>query len=157
MSATEELRQLLDKHGIEWWSDGDISSDHTEWTTDSMSFTSLGMGGDKLAIQTITTLTPRQALDATLRRVIRDDTLRREHEARMNLQRDYNNQCDRIHNQRRQLAEMQAARGTCHIRLTECCDWKCDQCGSAIYYSSAHPAYGGMKCNYCPSCGRRVI
>ena len=68
MSVTDELRSLLDEHGIEWWHDTDVSPDHTEWMTDRMAFTSLGIDGDMLAVKTISKMTPEQAIAATVGR-----------------------------------------------------------------------------------------
>lgn len=68
MSATDELRSLLDEHGIEWWYDPHVSQDHTEWMTDRMAFTSLGFDGDMLTVKTISKMTPEQAIDATMGR-----------------------------------------------------------------------------------------
>lgn len=68
MSVTDELRSLLDEHGIEWWYDPNVSPDHTEWMTDRMVFTSLGFDGDMLAVKTISKMTPEQAIAATVGR-----------------------------------------------------------------------------------------
>ena len=67
-SSTKILRRLLDERGIEWWHDDDLSPDHTEWMTDEAAYTSLGMDGDTLAIQTIRKMTPEQAVEATVGR-----------------------------------------------------------------------------------------
>lgn len=66
MSLTDELRRMLDEHGIEWWHDPDVSPDHTEWMTDRMAFTSLGFDGDMLAVKTISKMTPEQTISATV-------------------------------------------------------------------------------------------
>lgn len=74
MNLTDELRSLLDEHGIEWWHDPDVSPDHTEWMTDHMAFTSLGVDDDFLAVETISKMTPDQAIYATIRPQIIKDT-----------------------------------------------------------------------------------
>lgn len=67
MTATDRLRSLLDEHGIEWWTDRDIWSGHTQWLNYDEAFTSLAMDGDVLAIQVISRMTPEQAIAATVK------------------------------------------------------------------------------------------
>ena len=86
------------------------------------------------------------------------DTMRRESDARMDLQRDYNNQIKRIQNQRKQLREMQAPlkRETCRnadSRAEAGGVWHsprfvCSECGVAYVMSD--------YASFCPNCGRRV-
>lgn len=66
MTETHRLREMLDEQGVEWWHDADVSPDHTEWMTDCMAFTSLGVDGDMLAVKTISKMTPEQAIAATV-------------------------------------------------------------------------------------------
>lgn len=69
MSATDELRRMLDERGIEWWSDDGHEPDHTEWVTDSVVFTSLRLfEDDRLAIKTIRAMTPEQVMEETVGR-----------------------------------------------------------------------------------------
>jgi DNA-directed RNA polymerase subunit RPC12/RpoP len=69
MSATDELRELLDEHNIKWWSDSYFNTDRTEWVTeDGPAFMALDMGGRDLAVQIVRVLTPRRAIEATLGR-----------------------------------------------------------------------------------------
>lgn len=95
------------------------------------------------------------------------ETLRRESDARMDLQRDYNNQIKRIRNQRKQLRELQAAlmRETCHDTGDERV-FCCSECGFGlrdVYFSDEDYLYDdcGERIEpwppFCPNCGRRVV
>ena len=65
MSATDELRRLLDERGAEWWPDDDFA-DTTHWKTRHIAATA-GEGKDgMLYVQSIVALTPAQAVEATL-------------------------------------------------------------------------------------------
>lgn len=67
VSATDELRELLDEHNIKWWSDSYFNTDRTEWVTeDGPAFMALDMGGRDLAVQIVRVLTPRRAIEATV-------------------------------------------------------------------------------------------
>lgn len=167
MSATDELRRLLDECGVEW------AVPDESWNQDSITYWKVGSikwvafesenGTLWLNCNSVTDLTPEQAIAAT----VPDEAstykaLIRESDARMALQRDYNNQIKRIQNQRKQLREMQEAleRGTCHMVKRHDyvvygeapCIWlECDECGGVL------PDSFGTAVSYCPNCGRKVI
>ena len=74
MSATDELRRLLDGRGVEWGNvrrDGSESDYLTEWQFDNNRggavATEWAVGND-LAVTITITMTPQQAIDATLGR-----------------------------------------------------------------------------------------
>ena len=69
MSATTELRRLLDERGVKWWPMHDVEAgyyqDHdTEFVVDGRKYTAHEWGGRL----TVYGLTPAQAVEATLGR-----------------------------------------------------------------------------------------
>lgn len=168
MSATDELRRMLDESGVEW------TVPDESWNQDSITYWKVGSikwvafesenGTLWLNCNSVTDLTPEQAIAATVHdEASTHKALIRESDARMALQRDYNNQIRRIQNQRKQLMEMQAAleRGKCHMVLRHdytvygeapCIWWECDECGCTL-----QNPFGMPEIHYCPNCGRRVV
>ena len=64
MSATEVLRRLLDERGVEW-SDGGYGNTATVWEANGILWRGLWRDG---AIELVATMTPEQAIEATLGR-----------------------------------------------------------------------------------------
>lgn len=64
MSATDELRRLLDERGVKWGDDG-YPTTCTVWASDGIVWHGLWRDG---CIELIAHLTPAQAIDATLGR-----------------------------------------------------------------------------------------
>ena len=64
MTATDELRRLLDERGVEW-SDGGYAETATVWEADGILWHGLWRDG---AIELVATMTPEQAVEATLGR-----------------------------------------------------------------------------------------
>lgn len=70
MTATDELRRLLDERGVEWWepvqTEGSV---FTRWNIDGVSWTaSMVHGRDNVLRIGTNTVTPAQAVEATLGR-----------------------------------------------------------------------------------------
>lgn len=66
-TATDDLRAMLNEHGIEWWGDSDFDTDCTEWVSNNGPvFTALSMEDHRLAIQIICMMTPEEVVDQTL-------------------------------------------------------------------------------------------
>lgn len=171
MSATDELRRMLDERGISYETDENERYAYTLWGnrwplpvlfSEPLAAKS-GTFGAECELR-ISPVTPAQAIAATMPdEASTHKALIRESDARMALQCDYNNQIVRIRNQRKQLREMQAAleRKTCHMVLRhdytvygEAPDiwWECDGCGCTL----PNPL-DMSEIHYCPSCGREVV
>jgi DNA-directed RNA polymerase subunit RPC12/RpoP len=66
MSATEELRRLLDERGVEWWPDTYYKDTNTCWRIDSFEWRASERDGKLLVGGTCTKyLTPEDAIAAT--------------------------------------------------------------------------------------------
>lgn len=128
MTATDELRHLLDERGVEHTD----YLDATEWRYGDTTFVASGpfvAGGvnldGKLVIRQC--LTPEQVIAATLGSF----------------------SCT---NDERTGDEL--GRGTCHEVVDESVDWymtKCSECGFTLAVEQYGPS------NFCPNCGRRVV
>lgn len=70
MTATEELRRLLDEKGVEWWEPVQVEgSAFTRWNIDGVSWTASTVHGRDNALRiAANTITPAQAIAATLGR-----------------------------------------------------------------------------------------
>jgi len=69
MSATSELRRLLDERGIEWWPDRYYKDTNTCWRIDGFEWRASERDGKLLIGGTCTKhLTPKQAIEATVGR-----------------------------------------------------------------------------------------
>ena len=64
MTATERLRAMLDERGVEW-SDGGYGNTATVWEANGILWRGLWRDG---AIELVATMTPEQAIEATLGR-----------------------------------------------------------------------------------------
>lgn len=176
MTATDELREMLDECGIEYeqsYIEGIAEYTHvTKWkmqTGNKCTFYEIEDGYPPYFTRMfIETPTAAQAIAATVHdEASTHKALIRESDARMALQRDYNNQSERIRNQRMNLKEMQAAleRRTCHDLGDERV-FHCSECGfglSDVYLSDEDYLLDdeGEEMEpwppFCPNCGRRVV
>jgi hypothetical protein len=165
MSATEELRRMLDERGIAYETDDDEHCLYTLWGdrwplpvvfSEPLNATPNTLGAQCELM--IAPVTPAQAIAATIHDAASTHAaLLQESNARMALQMDYNNQIKRIQNQRKQLREMQEAlerhdhRRTAHVLTTTDDDGvghsECGGCGRVV----------GEWFKYCPWCGARFI
>jgi len=141
MSATEELRRLLDERGVEWslpnpiiWQD-EITTQvgHVFITavpiilrtgvgrTASMGgYLIEGLDGEPVLVDGSyewwqLALTPEQAIAATL------------------------------------------GQGTCHNSAPAYLDFLCSKCGFIHYHSDANDTGNGNEWHFCPNCGRRIV
>lgn len=162
MTATDELRRMLDERGLTYVE----CEDHTTiyYDKDGSRYTYSVEPKSGWAQLFGYHITPEKAIAATVPDAASTyAALLQESAARMALQRDYNNQIKRIQNQRKQLKEMQAAleRGKCHMVLKDDHEaygeafyiwWECDECGCTLPNPHSMP-----EIRYCPNCGRRVV
>lgn len=167
MTATEELRRLLDEAGIEWEGREDIHTDFTFWCGVHACET-----GPKPSLA-VYHLTPEQAIAATLGRgmLTADDVrdlIERHSDASGGNGRDFHNGAyvaiaDELN------ATLGA--GTCH-NISKIVDkygqarFACSECGAWIdsrmlwnpeYRNGESPWVNDCKLNYCPNCGRRIV
>jgi hypothetical protein len=171
MSATDELRSMLDERGIayetDYYDDGYETYSYTRWGDRwgdrwqlPVVFTEpLNATPNTIRTEcelTISPVTPAQAIAATIHDAASTHAaLLQESNARMALQMDYNNQIKRIQNQRKQLREMQEAlerhdhRRTAHVLTTTDDDGvghsECGGCRRTV----------GEWFKFCPWCGAR--
>lgn len=68
MTATEELRALLDERGVEWWEDAFDCKHRTIFDGENNVRYCVHQLGFSLFISTVLPLTPEQAVEATLGR-----------------------------------------------------------------------------------------
>ena len=77
MTATKELRRMLDERGVEWWPSDDYACENiiTHWKVGQLHWTAIE--GEKnlwLNCSSTTDLTPAQAIDATLGPTVTGET-----------------------------------------------------------------------------------
>jgi hypothetical protein len=68
MTATERLRQLLDERGVEWWEDAFSSEHRTVFDGKDGVRYCVHQLGSSLFISSVLSVTPEQAVEATLGR-----------------------------------------------------------------------------------------
>ena len=132
MSATDELRRLLDDRGVEWDEYGD-------------GYTLLRHGGREYTVQPnvcnrliVTNLTPEQAIAATLGSCNCSSSER----------------TGTCHNISKVMDEHGQARFAC----SECGAWiDSRMLWNPEYRNGESPWVSGCKLNFCPNCGRRVV
>ena len=164
---TQRLKRMLEKQGIEWWHDDEVSKDHVDWMTDDAVFTSLGMDGDMLAVKVISKMTPEQAIAAT---VGRRDTMELWPEWEQvlfanvtdEMAQDNLNEC--VHELLEKAAKVGA--GTCQGEIDsdyfECklTTFKCHSCGWSGVVDDCYAGYSFEDTDmprHCPNCGMCCI
>lgn len=130
MTATDELRRLLDERGVEWWKPVQMEgSEYTRWhDANGMEWTTSEIHGSRKLRIGASFITPEQAIAATLGDS--DATATRQ------------------------------GVGTCHMTRVEdekriLHGWiECSECGP-VYPPAATAIQDAIK--YCPYCGRKVV
>jgi len=171
MTATDELRRLLDERGVEWGNirnDGSESDYLTEWQFEGVQSyavaTEWAVGGG-LSLETHRhSLTPEQAIDATLGDVPRlpyfwtaDGTLHIElPKLPESISVRLPSQRDREVGSARTWQYMQGS-GTCHMEY--CDEWSGDELYPTEAYVCSVCGYITVdgKPNHCPNCGRKAV
>ena len=144
MSATDELRRLLDERGVEYEAERIDSSNYFTWgENDCYSYTEYPDG----TVLRIWDCTPEQAIAATLGNstLTADDVLNAvyKHGAHWQAIAD----------------ELNATlgRGTCRSTThDDAWCFACSECGKSFPRNELHLAHNHGEINYCPNCGARV-
>ena len=130
MTATDELRRMLDERGVEWWQ----KKRHTCWKVGKGQDVEMWRaweapdGSITLKVDYIYHLTPAQAIAATLG----NEGVGRSNDG---------------------VADLEA--GTCHEAMIDRFFRGCSECGYMWEF-----IYGVGRCqrpNFCPNCGRKVV
>lgn len=176
MSATDELRRLLDERGVEWEAFDDFEQT-TEWSTYNGAFVYWARERDgKLLVETTTPTkcsalcTPEQVIAATLGREPDDVAMVKLHNrmnaALLEYERALGNEkadgaitvpfVAKMHHLLEEAATL--GQGTCQIETTE--NWlpaeryhRCKECGA---FFAVLDASHDIPSRYCPNCGRRI-
>ena len=177
MSATEELRRMLDERGVEWESTGWPAEDQTFYEAGGVGFIAIGLddefGDSRMRVCFEDYMTPEQAVEATLGREPDDAAMTKLHE-QMNVALFKYEQAQGIEKRdgdeaivvpfvvkMHSLLEAAATlgRGTCKPILNSeykhapyINDWiVCSACGTKLA-----ERFGIVWQRYCPYCGARI-
>ena len=167
VSATDELRCLLDERGTHWWSGKDERDNQTDWESSGLTW-EFEEGSSLTFLYALEQdVAPEQAVDATLggeRLTFLEEKVRLQGEYIEKLTAEKNamfaqnceaatrhaGQMDRM---RRLIEEAELGRGECR-NLSKYVNWfECSCCGWG--YDFVTDPYSGPR--YCPNCGRRVV
>jgi len=137
MSATEELRRMLDERGVEWES-GLPTETIVREPNDALY---VERPDGRMHVYFRSYLTPEQAIAATLG--------------------PCNDSCNCTNSERTDLDAATLGRGTCHIEEHHG-DWYCTGCGEMVGTcdTASELCIDGNAIelwSYCPNCGRKVV
>ena len=136
MSATDELRRLLDERGVEWWDDSSIyGTRRTVWTANGVTYVAAEVSG-RLKVSGY--LTPEQAIEDTLGRMDKVFAV-----GGIIAQAECRDVCS------------SASEFTCSA-----CDFNCDLTSWISLFDGddgRHRHHHHGTPNYCPNCGRKVV
>lgn len=166
MTATDELRELLDERGVEWTNPNSIlRDDMTSWVANGFDYDAFEVSDGTLVLSAAhqDDLTPEQAIEATLGPREQPpydeliEALRRDWDIEASwdgLRRFWYVGLTDEGVRKRDEREATLGRGTC--RITDNGPWGypyvCSECGASF-----DPDVNGGELNYCPNCGRKVV
>ena len=127
MTATDELRRMLDERGVEWMPSVWSATDETFYKVGEVGYLATEMSSGRMKVGIEGYLTPEQAIAATLG------------------SSNCSNNCT---NSERT--------GTCHNAAPSYLDFLCSECGFVHYHSDENDSGDGNEWHYCPNCGARV-
>lgn len=170
MTATDELRRMLDERGVKWEDMSIFPLACTSWHDhDSEPCTALEGTDDipdgKVSVQAC--VTPAQAIAATLGP---DARHQKPHEQWTTVLLpeiawdcgdrwpDYLSVAHDAHDEWRvYVPEATLGPGTCRNNAPTYLDFLCSECGFVHYHSDANDTKDGNGWGYCPNCGRKVV
>ena len=173
MSATEELRRLLDERGVKYGTDDEDGCEFTEWEGDGYNWIADSRGG-LVFLSPDRLITPAQAVEATLGREPDDAAMVKLHD-QMNaalLEYERAQGIERRDGDGRtvipfvaemhRLLEEAALRGHEECRMDKICDgylyftsYWCRKCDGRFAYRLIGDKHATPKC--CPICGAKVV
>lgn len=183
MTATEELRRLLDERGVEWTAPNSILRDMmTCWTAGGFYYEAFEVPEPDGTFQLTAThqddLTPEQVIAATLgatdarpTQVESSGTCHpKPHEQWTTVLLpeiawnwddrwpDYLSVAHDDHGEWRvYVPEATLGTWTCHNVAPTYLDFLCSECGFVHYYSDENDTGDGNEWHFCPNCGRKVV
>ena len=167
MTATDELRKLLDERGVEWTNPNSIlRDDMTSWVANGFDYDAFEVPDGTLVLSAAhqDDLTPEQAVKATLGPREQPpydeliEALRRDWDIEASwdgLRRFWYVGLTDEGVRKRDEREATLGRGTCHEVIVDEYWRGCGNCGYVWEYM-----YGIGKCmrpNFCPRCGAKVV
>lgn len=180
MTATDELRRLLDERGVEWMPSAWSAKDETFYKVGDVGYLATELSSGKMKVCIEGYPTPEQTIAATLGGGYQgfwthDGTLHVELpklpesiSVRLPDKRDREVRSARVWqytlSDSDATRERQGVVGTCHDKCSRFNAWVCSECGATVllmFDDYGEPSYSvdGVADvpHYCPNCGRRCV